>query len=83
MTLQLPEELAHFLQAQVQGGRFTSEEEAVTEAVRLLKQRQAAEEARALEGIRRGLEDMRHGRTVPVAEAFDSIRRELDLPRGT
>jgi PHD/YefM family antitoxin component YafN of YafNO toxin-antitoxin module len=39
-----------------------------------------AEEARVLEGIRRGLEDVRAGRTQPVREAFADIRRELDLP---
>jgi hypothetical protein len=39
------------------------------------------EEARVLEGIRRGLEDVKAGRTQPVAEAFADIRRELDLPR--
>jgi PHD/YefM family antitoxin component YafN of YafNO toxin-antitoxin module len=40
-----------------------------------------AEEARVLEGIRRGLEDVKAGRTQPVAEAFADIRRDLDLPR--
>jgi PHD/YefM family antitoxin component YafN of YafNO toxin-antitoxin module len=40
-----------------------------------------AEEARVLEGIRCGLEDVKTGRTQPVAEAFADIRRELDLPR--
>jgi PHD/YefM family antitoxin component YafN of YafNO toxin-antitoxin module len=40
-----------------------------------------AEEARVLEGIRRGLEDMKGGRTQPVAEAFTDIRRELNLPQ--
>jgi hypothetical protein len=39
------------------------------------------EEARVLEGIRRGLEDVKAGRSQPVAEAFADIRRELDLPR--
>lgn len=34
------------------------------------------EQARALEGIRQGLEDMRAGRTQPLDEAFADIRRE-------
>jgi PHD/YefM family antitoxin component YafN of YafNO toxin-antitoxin module len=42
-----------------------------------------AEEARVLDGIRRGLEDVRAGRTQPVAEAFADIRRELNLPQGS
>ena len=41
-----------------------------------------AEEAKVLEGISRGLADMRAGRTQPLAEAFAEIRRELDLPPG-
>lgn len=39
----------------------------------------SAEESAALEGIRRGLEDVRAGRTQPLAEAFDQIRREAGL----
>jgi PHD/YefM family antitoxin component YafN of YafNO toxin-antitoxin module len=41
------------------------------------------ERARDLEGIRRGLEDMRAGRTQPLDEAFADIRRELGLPHGS
>src|SRR3954468_3987867 len=41
-----------------------------------------AEQAKVLEGIRKGLEDVRAGHTQPIAEAFADIRRDLDLPRG-
>jgi putative addiction module CopG family antidote len=82
MTLNLPEDLQRFVQAKVQSGRFGSPDEAITEAVRLLRQREEAEEARALEGIRHGLEDMRASRTQPLAEAFADIRRDLNLPQG-
>lgn len=40
-----------------------------------------AEEAKVLDGIRRGLEDMKAGRGRPADEVFDDIRRELDLPK--
>ena len=40
-----------------------------------------AEEARVLDGIRRGLEDMKAGRGRPADEVFDDIRRELDQPK--
>ena len=40
MTIQLPEDLERYLQAQVSLGRFASADEAVGEAVRLLRQRQ-------------------------------------------
>lgn len=36
-----------------------------------------AEEAAAVEGIRRGLEDVRAGRTQPLDEAFEEIRRSF------
>jgi hypothetical protein len=51
--------------------------------VRLLREQEDAEEARVLEGIRRSLEDMRAGRTQPLAEAFADIRRDLNLPHGS
>jgi len=41
-----------------------------------------AEEARVLEGIRRGLGDVKAGCTQPLAEAFADIRCELSLPQG-
>jgi PHD/YefM family antitoxin component YafN of YafNO toxin-antitoxin module len=40
-----------------------------------------AEEARVLEAIRRGLEEMRAGRGRPASKVFDDIRRDFDLPR--
>jgi len=64
----------------VRSGRFTSSDEAITEAVRLLQQREEAEETRVLEGIRQGLEDMRARRGRPAEEVFEDIRREFNLP---
>jgi putative addiction module CopG family antidote len=80
MNTQLPLDLEQFIQAKVRSGRFTSSHEAIAAAVRLLRQQEDAEEARALEGIRRGLEDVRAGRSQPLDEAFDEIRRNLNLP---
>jgi putative addiction module CopG family antidote len=83
MTNHLHEDLEGYVQSKVQSGRFASSEEAITEAVRLLRRREDAEEARVVEGIRQGLEDVRAGRTQPLAEAFADIRRDLDLPQGS
>ncbi len=80
MNTNLPKELERFVQAKVRSGRFTSSDEAITEAVRLLRQREEAEETRVLEGIRQGLEDMRAGRGRPAEEVFEDIRREFNLP---
>ena len=80
MNTNLPKDLERFVQAKVRSGRFTSSDEAITEAVRLLQQREEAEETRVLEGIRQGLEDMRAGRGRPAEEVFEDIRREFNLP---
>ncbi len=80
MTRYLPAELEQFVQAKVRSGRFTSSDEAITEAVRLLRQREEAEDARVLDGIRHGLADMRAGRGRPAEEVFADIRRDFDLP---
>ncbi len=34
-----------------------------------------------LDGIRAGLEDLNAGRTQPIEEAFEEIRREFNIPR--
>jgi len=80
MNTHLPADLEQFIQAKVRNGRFTSFDEAMTAAVRLLRQQEEAEEARTLEGIRQGLEDMRAGRGRPAEEVFADIRREFNVP---
>ncbi len=52
MNTHLPKDLEQFVQAKVRSGRFSSSDEAIAEAVQLLRQREEAEEARVLEGIR-------------------------------
>jgi predicted transcriptional regulator len=42
-------------------------------------ERQESEEA--VEGIRRGYEDVKAGRTRPASEALAEMRRKHDLPR--
>jgi antitoxin ParD1/3/4 len=80
VSIHLPADLEQFVQAKVRSGRFSSSDEAITAAVRLLRQQEEAEEARVLEGIRQGLEDMRAGRGRPADEVLADIRRELNLP---
>jgi prevent-host-death family protein len=55
----------------------------VQDAAAYQKLREVAEEARVLEGIRQGLDDVRTGRTQPLADAFADIRRDLKLPQGS
>ena len=37
--------------------------------------------AEAVEGIRRGLEDVKQGRTKPARQFFEDMRREFKIPR--
>jgi antitoxin ParD1/3/4 len=79
MNTRLPDDVEQFVSAKVQSGRFSSSDEAITEAVRLLRQREEADEACTLHGIRQGLEEMRAGRGRPADEVFAEIRRDLNL----
>jgi antitoxin ParD1/3/4 len=83
MNTHLPADLEQFVQAKVRSGRFSSPDEAITAAVRLLRQQEEAEETHVLNCIQQGLDDMRAGRTQPLAEAFADIRRDLNLPPGS
>lgn len=78
-----PEELERYVEATVRSGRFRSSDAAIAEAVRLLRRRDEAEEARMLDGVRQSLEDVRAGRTQPFRDATADIRRDLDLPQGS
>ena len=79
MTLHLPDRWEAFVESQVQSGRFATGEEVMGEALRLLEAR-CKVEVDTIEAIRQGLADVDAGRTQPLAEAFDEIRRDLDLP---
>ena len=41
----------------------------------------AVDQAEAIEGIRKGLKSVQEGRTRPVEEVFEEIRREHEVPR--
>jgi antitoxin ParD1/3/4 len=79
MTIHLSGDRERVVRALMEGGRFASEDEVIDEALRLLRQRQEAEQARVLEGIRQGIEDMEAGRSRPADEVFADIRREFNL----
>ena len=80
MTIHLTGDREQIVRSLMQDGRFASEDEVIDEALRLLRHRQEAEQARVLEGIRQGIEDMHAGRSRPADEVFADIRREFNLP---
>jgi len=75
MSIEIPPDLQPFVSEQLQLGCYHSEQQLVTEAVRLLK----AEREEAVEGIRLGLADAAAGRTLPLVEASNDVRREFRL----
>ncbi len=79
MTLHLPADLRRFVQDEVRSGRFTSEEDAIAAGLRLLRQRQEAENARTLEGIGQGIQEIKAGKGRPAEEVFADIRCEFNL----
>ena len=79
MSIDFSGERERFVRSLVQRGRFASEDEVIDEALRLLRDREEAEQARVLEGIRQGIEDMNAGRSRPAEEVFADIRREFNL----
>ena len=79
MSIDFSGERERFVRSLVQRGRFASEDEVIDEALRLLRDREEAEQARVLEGIRQGIEDMNAGRGRPAEEVFADIRREFNL----
>ncbi len=50
----------------------------VQDAQSYQKMLEAIDRAEAIEGIRRGLEDVKHGRTQPLREALDEISLKHD-----
>ncbi len=69
-NVSLTAHLAHFLDQNVESGRFSNASEVVREGLRLLEQRQA-EDAAKLEALRAavqlGLDDLKAGRVTRIA----------------
>jgi antitoxin ParD1/3/4 len=82
MTLTLTAELEQFVREEVKRGAFASSSEYVRELVRerYLKERDRTAKLQALDAaLARGIADAEAGRTVPLDEAFKSLRVTLGL----
>jgi antitoxin ParD1/3/4 len=60
-------------------GRYNSKSEVLREGVRLVQEREARL-AKLDEALAKGIADADAGRTMPLDEAFDRLRKELNLP---
>ncbi|MBX3411553.1 MAG: type II toxin-antitoxin system ParD family antitoxin [Pirellulales bacterium] len=79
MALQIPTELQAFVNRELRTGRYSSELELVSEALRMLER----ERQEALAGVLEGMADVEAGRMVPLHEVFDEIRRVLPPEQPT
>ena len=72
MQIDLPPDLEPFIDQEFATRRYASREEVVVQALCWLRD----ERQRTVAGINRGLDDAAAGRTQPINEAFDDIRKE-------
>lgn len=54
----------------------------VQDAASYQKLLDAMDYTETVKGIRRGLDDVKHGRTKPARQAFEEIRRKHGIPRN-
>ncbi len=75
MPHQFPVDVEQFMRNELAQNRYSSEDELLVDAVRLLQQEREA----AIAGIRRGIESMQRGEGLPLDEAFESLRQKHNL----
>ena len=81
MTLTLTPELEQFVREEVRRGAFASSSEYVRDLVRerYLKERDRAAKLKVLDAaLARGIADAEAGRVLPVGEAFERLRADLE-----
>ncbi|HEY7331291.1 MAG TPA: hypothetical protein VH592_26895 [Gemmataceae bacterium] len=78
MTINLPDDLAQYIRAEVLKGQFASEDDAIAEAVRLL-QRQLSQEPRTTAAA--ALPDPVLGAMRDAADEMDEIAAEAMMQR--
>jgi len=74
MNVELPSDVTDFVRDLVVTGRFASEEDAVTEAFRLLKSR---EQLRV--DVAEGFRQLDDGEWIDGEEVFEELHREIDV----
>jgi antitoxin ParD1/3/4 len=82
MTLTLTGELEQFVRDEVKRGAYATSSEYVRDLVRerYLKQKERAERQHALDAaLLRGIADIEAGRSLPIDDAFEKLRKDLDL----
>jgi antitoxin ParD1/3/4 len=66
-------QLEKYIESLVTKGRYNSKSEVLREGIRLVQEREA-KLASLDAAIESGLEDIRHGRTIPAEHVFEELR---------
>jgi len=79
MQLVVPKELQEYVLQEVASGKFRSEEHVVSEALRLLQERERKRDE-LLQDIELGLERLEAGKGIPIADeaAHDQFFRDIE-----
>lgn len=81
MNVNLSPEAERLLNERLQSGEYESASEVLDDALRALEAWRARDYQKAVEGIRRGLEEAREGKGRPAEEFFNEMRQKHGLPR--
>lgn len=84
MGYQFPPDLEKLVQAQMVAGHYPCEDDLLRDALRALDERRDAvvgEDPLVVEGIRRGLADMKAGHRIPLAEFDAQFRAQNSISR--
>jgi putative addiction module CopG family antidote len=76
VQLEIPPDLTQFVSVEVASGHFSTPEEVIVAALRLLKQ----DRDNAVAGIQEGLAQSHRGEGVPLDEVFARIRAKHGIP---
>ena len=83
MGYQFPPDVEKAIQERLQSGEYPTEDDVLRDALRALDERQFVvieEDPVVVEGIRRGLADMKAGRSQPVEDFDKEIRVKHNIP---
>jgi antitoxin ParD1/3/4 len=69
-----------FIDKAIKSGRYASRDDVIREGLDRVRDRQA-QWARFDAEIRKGIDDLDAGRSIPLEEAFESVRRHIEAKR--
>ncbi len=75
MQIELPPDLAPFVEQEFSTGRYATREEVIIQAIVWLRE----ERTQAVRGVQEGISDFHAGKVQPLAVAFSDLKQEFGL----